>query len=76
MPERPSKVDAHTDPSVTKQYDNKTSTADKFKDFYALSENIKTCMFSTYRPGVGVSSPNTSPHPNLILLLSLQHKTF
>ncbi|GIZ41730.1 hypothetical protein CKM354_000502600 [Cercospora kikuchii] len=53
MPERPSKVDAHTDPSVTKQYDSKTSTADKFKDFYAMSDNIKTCMFSTYRPGVG-----------------------
>ncbi|KAI5363097.1 Putative general stress protein, FMN-binding split barrel [Septoria linicola] len=53
MPERTSNIDAKTDPSVTKQYDNKTSTADKFKDFYALADNIKTVSFNTYRPGVG-----------------------
>lgn len=54
MPERLSKVDAKTDPSVTKQYDSKTSATDKFVDFYEITDRIKTASFNTYRPGVGV----------------------
>ena len=66
MPEQPSKIDAHTDPSVTKQYDSKTSAPDKFQDFYEIADRIKTSMFNTYRPGVGVRSPLHHIHPSIL----------
>lgn len=56
MPEqlKQSEVDSKTDPSVAKQFDNETSSEDKFKDFYSLADGMKISMLSTYRSGVGV----------------------
>ncbi|SMR43443.1 unnamed protein product [Zymoseptoria tritici ST99CH_1A5] len=55
MPEnlKQSEVDAQTDPSVAKQYDNESSAEEKFKDLYAIADGIKIGMLSTYRQGTG-----------------------
>jgi hypothetical protein len=59
MPEslKKSEVSAETDPSVAKQYDNESSTEEKFKDLYAIADNLKIGLMSTYRQGVGVCIP-------------------
>jgi hypothetical protein len=67
MPEnlKQSEVNARTDPSVAKQFDNESSSEEKFKDFYTIADANKFGMFSTYRQGVGVSTQpiNTSNPP-------------
>lgn len=55
MPEqlKQSEVNAETDPSVAKQYENAEGTT-KFKDFYDLVDDMKIGIMGTYRKGVGV----------------------
>lgn len=67
MPEnlKQSEVDAQTDPSVAKQYDNESSAEEKFKDLYAIADGIKIGMLSTYRQGTGVCIPATVSTPTI-----------
>lgn len=59
MPEQLTKqeIDSKTDPSVAKQWDTESSTADKFEDFYKTVDGMKIGLLATYRNGVGVSRP-------------------
>lgn len=55
MPEPLTKeeVDSQTDPSVSKQYDDKTPKIEQVQDFYKTVDSLKTCLLTTIRPGVG-----------------------
>jgi len=55
MPEQLTKqeIDSKTDPSVAKQWDTESSTADKFEDFYKTVDGMKIGLLATYRNGVG-----------------------
>ena len=57
MPENLKKeeVQKGQDPTVAKQWDEETSTEDKYKDFGALDDDTKMCMMGTFRQGTGVS---------------------
>lgn len=48
-----SEVDSQTDPSVAKQYDHETPTAEQITEFFKLADSLKTCLLTTERPGVG-----------------------
>ncbi|KAF2679166.1 hypothetical protein K458DRAFT_375661 [Lentithecium fluviatile CBS 122367] len=56
MPENltQNEVDSHTDPSVAKQYDNKTPKVEQITDFFKLVDGNKISMLNTYRDGVGM----------------------
>lgn len=56
MPEKVNDLDASRDPSVAKQYDDKSSAETKFQDFYKIADDRKICMMVTYRNGIGVRS--------------------
>ena len=49
-------VDKHTDPSVSKQYDDSVSSEEKFEDFYKIVDGLKIGMMGTLRNGIGVGS--------------------
>lgn len=51
-----SEVDSKTDPSVSKQYDDKTPKDQQIKDFFEIADGKKICMLNTYRNGVGKSN--------------------
>ena len=55
MPEplKKSEVDAQHDPSVTKQYDTSTSSAQKLQGLYELTDSLSIGLLGTYRPNVG-----------------------
>lgn len=55
MPEslKPEEVNSKTDPSVAKQYDDKTPKEDQWKDLYAIIDGKNVTMLNTYREGVG-----------------------
>jgi hypothetical protein len=55
MPEtlHQSEIDSKTDPSVSKQYDNETSTNQQIQDFYKIADGLKVGILNTYRNGVG-----------------------
>ncbi|KAH7095230.1 hypothetical protein FB567DRAFT_543579 [Paraphoma chrysanthemicola] len=48
-----SEIDSKTDPSVSKQYDNETSTDQQIQDFYKIVDGLKVGILNTYRNGVG-----------------------
>ena len=55
MPEKLTKEEAlNRDPTVAKQYDNETSTEQKWKDLYAIADKLGICLMGTARPGLGV----------------------
>ena len=56
MPEQLKKeeVDKNLDPAVAKQWDDKTPSDQKFKDFYAIADKQGVCMLGTPRDGIGV----------------------
>ena len=54
-----SEVNAKTDPSVAKQYDNETPKDQQIKQFFDMADGLKICMLNTYRNGVGESPPPT-----------------
>jgi len=49
-------VSTKTDPSVAKQWDDSTPKAEQFSDFYGITDKLRTCLFGTYRNGVGAVS--------------------
>ncbi|KAI4144180.1 MAG: hypothetical protein LQ340_006754 [Diploschistes diacapsis] len=55
MPEplRASEVENKKDPSVTKQYDDKTPKAEQIQDLYNIVDKLKTCLLVTQRENVG-----------------------
>ncbi|KAF2011629.1 hypothetical protein BU24DRAFT_413264 [Aaosphaeria arxii CBS 175.79] len=55
MPEQLTKdeVNSQTDPSVSKQYDSKTSTDEQIKEFFKFIDSKKVGLLNTYRNGVG-----------------------
>ncbi|KAK5114739.1 hypothetical protein LTR62_002313 [Meristemomyces frigidus] len=55
MPEQLKKeeVTKEQDPSVTKQYDDKAGTEEKFEDMYKIADSQKIGMLGTYRNGIG-----------------------
>ena len=55
MPEqlKKSEVDSKTDPSVAKQYDDKTPTHEQFEDLYKIVDGLKVSLLNTYREGTG-----------------------
>lgn len=55
MPEQVSHkdVDANSDPSVAKQYDNKTPKDQQWKDLYSIIDGQKITLLNTYRKGTG-----------------------
>jgi hypothetical protein len=67
MPEtlKKEEVTSKTDPSVAKQLDTESSLETKTKDLYDIVDGLKIGILGTYRPGVGVSQPNTYPTNSL-----------
>ncbi len=57
MPEQLTKeeVEKGMDPTVNKQWDDKTPTDQKFEDMYAIADKLKFCMMGTARNNLGVS---------------------
>ena len=55
MPEplKQSEVTSKDDPSVSKQYDHDTPIDKQIKDFYSLTDGLKTSLLTTIRPNVG-----------------------
>ena len=55
MPEKLTEheINSQTDPSVSKQYDNETSTEQQIKDFFSIVDGKKGGLLNTYRNGVG-----------------------
>ncbi|KAF2149657.1 blue light-inducible protein-like protein Bli-3 [Myriangium duriaei CBS 260.36] len=55
MPEPVTKQDIEkgVDPTVARQWDETTTVADKFKDFYEIADKLKVCLMGTKRSGVG-----------------------
>lgn len=55
MPEKlkAEEVNAQTDPSVAKQYDNETPKDQQWKELYEMIDGKKISMLSTFREGVG-----------------------
>lgn len=62
MPEalKKSELARGQDPSVAKQWDDKTGFDQKFQDFYDIADKQKICMMGTARKGVGVSQLDSS----------------
>lgn len=58
MPEqlKQSEVQQGQDPTVAKQWDDETSTEQKFDDFAAIADKLTVCMMCTRRDGIGVCS--------------------
>ncbi len=63
MPENVTQADisSQTDPSVSKQYDDKTDKVEQITDFFKMVDGQKVSMLNTHRSGVGASS--LLPHP-------------
>lgn len=59
MPEQLKESEVKKDPAVAKQYDNDTSTEQKFDDFAAIVDKLGVCMLSTTREDVGVCLGDT-----------------
>lgn len=55
MPEelKKSEITSETDPSVAKQYDDKTPKSEQWKDLYSFIDGQKVTLLSTYRKGTG-----------------------
>ena len=55
MPEplKQSEIDSKTDPSVAKQWDDKTPKKEQLQDFYKTVDGLKIGLLSTMRPGIG-----------------------
>jgi general stress protein 26 len=60
------------DPSVMRQWDE-ADFSTKFEEFYKIVDGLKIGLLGTYRPGVGVSSPN--PPTSTLLLTPSQPVT-
>lgn len=56
MPESVQGLSAKADPSVEKQWDDKTPKTEQIKDLYAITDNLKSCLLTTTRPNVGIVS--------------------
>ena len=50
-----SEVSSKTDPSVAKQYDDKTDKVKQIQEFFSLADDKKIGILNTYRNGVGGS---------------------
>ena len=80
MPEtlKKEEVTSKTDPSVSKQLDTESSLATKTKDLYEIVDGLKIGILGTYRPGVGVSTPQpiplTTQEIHLLTQTSLAHR--
>lgn len=55
MPEQPKhqEINSETDPSVAKQYDNKTPKDEQWKDLYKIIDGKNISMLNTYRKSTG-----------------------
>ncbi|GAB7365838.1 hypothetical protein MBLNU230_g7170t1 [Neophaeotheca triangularis] len=82
MPEKltAQEINSETDPSVAKQFDDETSTDQKFKDFYSQADEQKVCLMSTYRSGVGPVARSMSiaqrSGPDFLFLANAHSKKF
>ena len=46
-------IKSQTDPSVSKQYDDKTPKDEQFQDLYHIIDGLKAGLLTTIRPGIG-----------------------
>ena len=46
-------IDSKTDPSVSKQWDDKTSKEEQVQDLYKIVDGLKAGLLTTIRPGIG-----------------------
>ena len=55
MPEplKESEVNSHTDPSVSKQWDDETPKSKQIEDFYKTVDGMKIGLLTTIREGLG-----------------------
>ncbi|KAK3677148.1 hypothetical protein LTR78_002686 [Recurvomyces mirabilis] len=68
------------DPSVVKQYDDKTGTEEKFEDLYKIADGQKIGMLGTYRNGIGPVSRSMAvakrTGPDFLFLANANSKKF
>ena len=73
-------IDSQTDPSVSKQYDDKTPKIDQVQEFYKTVDSLKTCLLTTIRPGVGPVSRSMAVAkrngPDFLFLANAHSKKF
>lgn len=53
-------VNSKTDPSVSKQWDDKTPKEEQLKDLYKIVDGLKAGLLTTIRPGIGPVSRSMS----------------
>lgn len=55
MPEplKASEVESHTDPSVSKQWDDETPKSKQVEEFYKIVDGMKIGLLTTIREGLG-----------------------
>lgn len=48
-----SEIDSETDPTVAKQWDDKSPKEEQIQDFYKIVDGLKAGLLTTIRPGIG-----------------------
>lgn len=50
-------INAQNDPSVARQWDDKTPMEQKFEELYKICDDLKVGLLGTYRKNIGVRIP-------------------